>query len=83
MKETLREDMNQENGKIRILITTSAAGMGVNFKGVQNVLNFGPPKDMDTLCKNLGELAEMGIMLWQSCCIMDDSVMDDSVRIEI
>ena len=46
--------MNQENGKIGILIATSAAGMGVNFKGVQNVLNFGPPKDMDTFVQQFG-----------------------------
>lgn len=35
VKELVKEDVNSENGKIRVLIATSAAGMGVNFKGVK------------------------------------------------
>lgn len=30
VKKLVKEDMNSENGKIRVLIATSAAGMGVN-----------------------------------------------------
>lgn len=62
VKETLREDMSKENGKIRILIATSAAGMGVNFKDVQNVINFGPPKDMDTFVQQFGRAGRDGSM---------------------
>lgn len=31
VKETIKLEMNNGNGKLRILIATSAAGMGVNF----------------------------------------------------
>lgn len=31
-----------------VLVYTNTAGMGVNFKSVNNVVNYGPPHDMDT-----------------------------------
>ncbi|KAK6180902.1 hypothetical protein SNE40_008867 [Patella caerulea] len=49
VKTYIRDDMNDLKGTIRILICTNAAGMGINFKGVENVLHFGLPRDMDTI----------------------------------
>ena len=42
--------MRKENGAIKELICTNAAGICVNFKGGGglNVVHFGPPQDMDT-----------------------------------
>lgn len=34
VKETIKLEMNNSNGKLRILIATSAAGMGVNFSNL-------------------------------------------------
>lgn len=34
VKETIKLEMNNPNGKLRILIVTSAAGMGVNFSNL-------------------------------------------------
>lgn len=34
VKETNKLEMNNPNGKLRILIATSAAGMGVNFSNL-------------------------------------------------
>lgn len=47
IKEDIKLDLDDPNGDIRVLVATSAAGMGVNFKGVYHVINYGPPKDMD------------------------------------
>ena len=38
VKEKIRNDMEQSNGNIRILIATSAAGMGVNYKSVNQIV---------------------------------------------
>lgn len=34
VKETINLEMNNPNGKLRILIATGAAGMGVNFSNL-------------------------------------------------
>ncbi|XP_055957654.1 recQ-like DNA helicase blm-1 [Patella vulgata] len=49
VKASIREDMNLENGNIRVLICTNVAGMGVNFRGVQQIIHYGLPRDMDTI----------------------------------
>lgn len=50
VKETIKVEMNKPNGKLRILIATSAAGMGVNFSNLNQVINYGPPKTWTHLC---------------------------------
>ena len=60
VKERIKIDMSKENGAIRVLICTNAAGMGVNFKGVHNVVHFGPPQDMDTFVQQLGRAGRDG-----------------------
>lgn len=42
------------DGKIRILVCTNAAGMGVNFYGVNNVIHYGPLREMDTFVQQMG-----------------------------
>ncbi|KAK3098480.1 hypothetical protein FSP39_019865 [Pinctada imbricata] len=60
VKEYVRDDMSKVNGKIRVLIATSAAGMGVNFKGVANTINFGCPRDMDSFVQQYGRAGRDG-----------------------
>ena len=86
VKEIIREDMSKENGMIRILIATIASGMAVNSKGVQNVINFGPPKDMDTFVQQFGRAGRdgsnaMAILLYNGGqCKNLDSDMKEYVR---
>lgn len=54
VKENIKTDMQKPDGRIRVLSATSAAGMGVNYKGVNNIIHFGPPKDMDAFVQQLG-----------------------------
>lgn len=43
-----------KDGLVRVLIATSAAGMGVNYKSVNNVIHYGPPKYLDGFIQQLG-----------------------------
>lgn len=52
--------MESEDGQIRVLISTNAAGMGVNFKGLHNVVHYGPPRDLDTLVQQMGRAGRDG-----------------------
>lgn len=56
VKEMIRHDMQNPNGNIRVLVCTNAAGMGVNYPGVNFVVNYGPPREMNTLSSNLALL---------------------------
>ncbi|XP_074641205.1 ATP-dependent DNA helicase RecQ-like [Tubulanus polymorphus] len=55
VKEIIRKDMSDPDGSIRVLICTSAAGMGVH-----NVVNFGPPYDVDMFLQMLGRAGRDG-----------------------
>ncbi|XP_060596155.1 ATP-dependent DNA helicase RecQ-like [Ruditapes philippinarum] len=48
VKEDIKQDLGNKDGKIRLLVATSAAGMGVNFKDIGQVIIFGVPKNMDS-----------------------------------
>ncbi|XP_061191020.1 ATP-dependent helicase wrn-1-like [Saccostrea echinata] len=60
VKEKIREDMSDENGNIRVLIATSAAGMSVNYRGINNAVHYSPPKDMDSFVQQLGRAGRDG-----------------------
>lgn len=53
VKTKIRHDMTVD-GKIRILVCTNAAGMGVNFYGLNNIIHYGLPRDMDTFVQQMG-----------------------------
>ena len=59
VKEKIRDDMSS-NGVIRVLICTNAAGMGVNFFGLNNVIHYGLPYQMDTFVQQMGRAGRDG-----------------------
>ena len=59
VKEKNRDDMSS-NGVIRVLICTNAAGMGVNFFGLNNVIHYGLPYQMDTFVQQMGRAGRDG-----------------------
>lgn len=60
VKEIIKTDFADSSGIIRVLICTNSAGMGVNFKGVNNVINYGPAQDLDTFVQQLGRAGRDG-----------------------
>lgn len=52
-KEHIRSDM-AKSGYIRVLICTNSAGKGVNFYGVNTIIHYGLPRDMDTFVQQMG-----------------------------
>jgi ATP-dependent DNA helicase RecQ len=60
VKDKIRIDMEDSAGTVRVLVATNAAGMGVNYKGVTSVLNFGPPQELDTLVQHIGRAGRDG-----------------------
>lgn len=59
IKEKIRNDMTI-NGKIRLLVCTNSAGMGVNFHGLHNIIHFGLPREMDTFVQQMGRCGRDG-----------------------
>ena len=59
-KSRIREDMAAADGRVRVLVCTNAAGMGVNYSAVNNVVNYGPPQEMDTLLQQQGRAGRSG-----------------------
>ncbi|KAH3700274.1 hypothetical protein DPMN_075248 [Dreissena polymorpha] len=68
--------MGHDDGLIRLLVATSAAGMGVNFKGLNQVINYGVPKNMDTLFSSWEVQVQMELRRWHFYNIVADSVKE-------
>ena len=50
----------QIEGKFRVLICTNSAGMGVNYHGVNNIILYGLPREMDTFVQQIGRCGTNG-----------------------
>jgi ATP-dependent DNA helicase RecQ len=60
VKDGIEQDMSNMNGNDRVLICTCAAGMGVNFVGISNVIHHGPPNDIDDFVQQMGRAGRDG-----------------------
>ena len=70
IRTNIIKDMQDTNGNIRALIATNSAGMGVNFASIDNVINYGPPQDMDSFLQQMGRAGRDGqsghhVLLWK------------------
>ena len=52
--------LKDPQGKVRIVIATSALGMGVDFKGLHRVINYGPPNKIDSYKQAFGRAGSDG-----------------------
>lgn len=59
VKSKIRKDMS-EDGKIRVLICTNSAGMGVNFQELNHIIHYGIPRQMDTFVQQMGRAGRDG-----------------------
>ena len=60
VKEKIALDMAKEDGEVRLLCCTNAAGLGVNYRGVETVISYGPPQDLDTFVQLVGRAGRTG-----------------------
>ena len=63
VQEVVLASLNDPNGKVRIIIATTALGMGVDIKGLHRIINYGPPSDIESYIQELGRA---GIKRWQT-----------------
>ena len=59
IRDKIREQFDGDS-KLRILFASKSAGMGVNLSGVNNVIHFGPPRDVDSFVQELGRAGRSG-----------------------
>ena len=60
IQEIVLASLNDPNGKVRIIIATTALGMGVDIKGLHRIINYGPPSDIESYIQELGRAGRDG-----------------------
>lgn len=70
-KDKIISDLQNENGVLRIIISTSALGMGVDVKACNTVILYGLPKNIVDLIQEIGRVGRDGkssvaLMLYNS-----------------
>ncbi|XP_028404069.1 putative ATP-dependent DNA helicase Q1 [Dendronephthya gigantea] len=54
IKDLVLTDFLEPSGTIRLVIATSALGMGVNIPNIRRIVNYGIPKDMESYVQGVG-----------------------------
>ncbi len=54
IKSFIIDSFSKENGTVRVLFATTAFGMGVDCKGLNLVVHYGPPNDVDNYVQESG-----------------------------
>ncbi|XP_066926094.1 uncharacterized protein [Clytia hemisphaerica] len=62
LKRFLSKEFTDPKSRIRILMATMAYGMGVDCKGLYDVIHFGPPKDLDDYFQESGRAGRDGCL---------------------
>ena len=60
IQQHLLSSLKDPQGSVRIVIATSALGMGVDFKGLHRVINYGPPNDIESYVQAFGRAGRDG-----------------------
>jgi ATP-dependent DNA helicase RecQ len=83
IKDFIIDDMQTNDGIIRLLICSSAAEMGVNFCMVSDVIHYGPPRSIDDLLQQMGRAGRDGsqsnhLLLYsrRKCKSIDKEMLD-------
>ena len=59
-KEKILDDLCNEHGSLRIVIATSALGMGIYITGTNNVILYGAPKQLVEVVQEIGRAGRDG-----------------------
>ena len=54
IQEHVLQSLRDPNGKVRVTIATNALGMGVDIKGLYNVIHYGPRIDLEFYMQGMG-----------------------------
>lgn len=54
IQEHVLSSLKDPEGSVRIVIATTALGMGVDIKGLHRVINYGPPNNMESYIQAFG-----------------------------
>ena len=75
VKEDIVKSFTQPEGRRRIIVATVAFGMGIDCSNVQRIIHWGPPSDVEVMCRRLDEKDKMDryLMLY---CIFPTKILD-------
>lgn len=71
-KDEILASFSEESGCIRALIATIAYGMGINRKGIKDVIHYGPPQNLE---RYLQESGRAGRSAHSQCRAVINSVL--------
>ena len=60
IQQHVLSSLKDPQGSVRIVIATSALGMGVDFKSLYRVINYGPPNDIESYVQAFGRAGRDG-----------------------
>ena len=78
VKDHIVENMANEDGYLRVLISTIAFGMGVNCKRVRRIIHFGPSKSVEMYVQECGRAGREGLP--STCILLDTMATQDSSK---
>ena len=74
VKEEIEKSMKDKDSTLRILVCTTAFGMGIDCQGVRSVIHWGPPKDIENYIQEVGRGGRDGRSTTAMLCFSNKSL---------
>lgn len=81
VKEHIIKDFSIRDGNIKLLVCTNAFGMGVNCKGINRILHFGPSKSVENYIQECGRAGRDG--KYSKCVLYYNGVLTAHISDEM
>eukprot|EP00794_Sanderia_malayensis_P005137 gene5137-5785_t len=78
LKDHILQSMAVNSGIVRILVSTVAFGMGVDCKGVNRIIHFGPSKSIESYLQECGRAGRDGSTSY--CHLLYDGFLQSNCR---
>ena len=59
MKNAVLGEIHKEDSNIRVIFATTALGMGVNAKFIENIIHISPPSTLENYLQEIGRAGNM------------------------
>jgi superfamily II DNA helicase RecQ len=81
MKKEIIHEMKRKDSRIRVIIATSALGMGVDAPCITHVIHIRPPSNIESYMQEIGRAGRNGLQAWATLYYNNSDVSENKENV--